>query len=131
MACPLWSEGRTDIWRKAKNGSFEATLSSPEDIGRITQWILDQGWIEQFRLAGEVEAQIKQREESQKKGKIKVNNWRDGYHTGFNSVNALPEGCLGNSEIKLKKKPGRKEGFSPKGFPSCTFKVDSYLRGPL
>ncbi|KAI0995004.1 hypothetical protein K3495_g13178 [Podosphaera aphanis] len=69
MACPLWSEGRTDIWRKAKNRSFEAMLNSPEDIGRITQWILDQGWIEQFRLAGEVEAQIKQREDLQKKGK--------------------------------------------------------------
>ncbi|KAI1007571.1 hypothetical protein K3495_g646 [Podosphaera aphanis] len=71
MASPLWSEGRTDIWRKAKSRSFEAMLNSPEDIGRITQWILDQGWIEQFRLAGEVEAQIKQREDSQKGKKSK------------------------------------------------------------
>ena len=66
MACPVWSKGRTKVWRKAKNRSFEAMMSNPEDIERITQWILEQGWIEQFRLAGEVEAQLKQREDSRR-----------------------------------------------------------------
>lgn len=66
MVCPLWSKGRTRVWRKAKNRSFEAMMSNPEDIERITQLILEQGWIEQFRLAGEVEAQLKQREDSRR-----------------------------------------------------------------
>ncbi len=34
-------------------------MNSPVDIARITQWILTQGWIEQFRLTGEVETAMK------------------------------------------------------------------------
>ncbi|KHJ33520.1 hypothetical protein EV44_g3676 [Erysiphe necator] len=61
MACPLKVRGRTDVWRKAKNRSFEAMISNPEDLGRITQWILDQGWFDQFRLAEVVEKVIQER----------------------------------------------------------------------
>ena len=63
MACPQWAKGRAEVWRKSKSRSFEEMMNSPEDIGRITQWILDQGWLEQFRLAGEVEREVKEREE--------------------------------------------------------------------
>ena len=60
MACPKWARGRGDVLRLAKNRSFEAMMNSPDDMARITQWILTQGWIEQFRLSSEVEAAVKE-----------------------------------------------------------------------
>ncbi|KAI0998080.1 hypothetical protein K3495_g10112 [Podosphaera aphanis] len=63
MACPQWAKGRAEVWRKSKSRSFEEMMNNPEDLGIITQWILDQGWLEQFRLVGEVERQVKEREE--------------------------------------------------------------------
>ncbi|KAI0999420.1 hypothetical protein K3495_g8776 [Podosphaera aphanis] len=61
MACPLRAKGRAEVWRKAKNRSFEAMMNDPEDLRRLTQWILDQKWLEQFRLAGEVERLVLER----------------------------------------------------------------------
>ncbi|KAI1003950.1 hypothetical protein K3495_g4261 [Podosphaera aphanis] len=55
MACPRWSKGRAEVWRKAKERSFKAMMNSPEDIARITQWIIKEEWLEQFRLAENVE----------------------------------------------------------------------------
>ncbi|KAI0995165.1 hypothetical protein K3495_g13018 [Podosphaera aphanis] len=63
MACPQWAKGRAEVWRKSKSRSFVEMMNNPEDLGRITQWILDQSWLEQFRLVGEVERQVKEREE--------------------------------------------------------------------
>ncbi|KAI0996447.1 hypothetical protein K3495_g11734 [Podosphaera aphanis] len=59
MTCPQWAKGRGEVLRRAKDRSFEAMMNSPADMARITQWILTQGWIEQFRLAGEVETAMK------------------------------------------------------------------------
>ncbi|KAI1004655.1 hypothetical protein K3495_g3557 [Podosphaera aphanis] len=42
MACPLKANGRAEVWRKAKDRSFVAMMNNPEDVGRITKWILDQ-----------------------------------------------------------------------------------------
>ncbi|KAI1003156.1 hypothetical protein K3495_g5049 [Podosphaera aphanis] len=67
MACPLKANGRAEVWRKAKNRSFEVMMNNPEDLGRITQWILDQGWFEQFRLTGEVE---RRRPERGRRGRL-------------------------------------------------------------
>ncbi|KAI1005846.1 hypothetical protein K3495_g2368 [Podosphaera aphanis] len=36
MACPLKARGRAEVWRRAKNRSFEAMMNNPEDIARIT-----------------------------------------------------------------------------------------------
>lgn len=47
---------------KAKSRSFEAMMNNPEDPRIITQWILIQGWLEQFRLAGKVERWVLERE---------------------------------------------------------------------
>ena len=68
MACPLRVTGRTGVWRKAKNRSFAAMMTNAEDLARITQWILDQRWLEQFRLASDVERLIQEREETRKCG---------------------------------------------------------------
>ncbi|KAI1003651.1 hypothetical protein K3495_g4555 [Podosphaera aphanis] len=59
MTCPQWAKGRGEVLRRAKDKSFEAMMNSPADMARVTQWILTQGWIEQFRLAEEVERAIK------------------------------------------------------------------------
>ena len=69
MACPLRVKGRADVWRKATIRSFEAMMNDPKDLARITQWILDQEWFEQFRLVGEVERLMLERgEEKRKRG---------------------------------------------------------------
>ncbi|KAI1004857.1 hypothetical protein K3495_g3360 [Podosphaera aphanis] len=59
LACHQWAEGRGEILRQAKDRSYEAMMKSPDDVARITQWILNKGWFEQFRLAREVEAVLK------------------------------------------------------------------------
>ena len=61
MACPRWSRGRDEVWRKAKDRSFQAMMNNPKDIARITQWILKERWLEQFRLVADVEATIEAR----------------------------------------------------------------------
>lgn len=67
MQCPRWAEGRAEIWRKAKIRSFQAMMDNPEDVKRITQWILDKGWMEQFRLTEETEAIVAEREKERKR----------------------------------------------------------------
>lgn len=59
LACHQWAEVRGEILRQAKDRSYEAMMKSPDDVARITQWILNKGWFEQFRLAREVEAVLK------------------------------------------------------------------------
>lgn len=61
LACPQWARGRGEVLRLAKDRSFEAMMNSSGDVARITQWILSQGWIGQFRLAGEVEAAMSEK----------------------------------------------------------------------
>lgn len=68
MACPQWSKWRGDWLRRAKKRSFQGMMNSHEDIARITQWILNQEWLEQFRLVRDVEAAITDTELSQRKG---------------------------------------------------------------
>lgn len=60
MTCPQWVKGRGEILRKSKDRSYEAMINSPADLARITQWILNEGWLEQFRLVGQVEAVMKE-----------------------------------------------------------------------
>ena len=60
MTCPQWAKGRGEILRKSKDRSYEAMINSPADVARITQWILNEGWLEQFRLVGQVEAVMKE-----------------------------------------------------------------------
>ena len=67
MQCPQWAAGRAEIWRQAKVRSFQAMMDNPDDVKRITQWILDQGWMEQFRLAEVTEAIVAQREKEKEK----------------------------------------------------------------
>ena len=75
LACPQWAGGRGDSLRRAKDRSFEAMMNSPEEVARITQWILSKGWIKQFRLAGEVEVAISDKIKRSRRGE-------DGIHTG-------------------------------------------------
>ncbi|CCU74263.1 hypothetical protein BGHDH14_bgh03408 [Blumeria hordei DH14] len=75
LACPQWANGRGGFLRQAKDRSFEAMMNSPEDMARITQWILNKGWIKQFRLAGEVEVAMSDKVNRSGRGK-------DGIHTG-------------------------------------------------
>lgn len=35
-------------------------IQRPEDVARITQWILDEGYLEQFRLVSQVEAVMRE-----------------------------------------------------------------------
>lgn len=67
MACTSWAKGRGEILRKAENRSFEAMMNYPKDIARITRWIQQEGWLEQFRLTVEVEATMREREEGKRK----------------------------------------------------------------
>ena len=61
MACPRWAKGRGEILRKSKDRSYEAMIQSPEDVARITQLILDEGYLEQFRLVSQVEAVMQEK----------------------------------------------------------------------
>ena len=61
LACPQWAKGRGEVLRQTKDRSFEAMMNSPDDMKRMTEWILSNGWLEQFRLAEEVEIAIKER----------------------------------------------------------------------
>ena len=70
MACPLRVKGRADVWRKTTIRSFEAMMNDPKDLVRITQWILDQGWFEQFRLVGEVEGRMLERGKEKEAGAV-------------------------------------------------------------
>ena len=47
--------GRGEVLLKARDSSFAAMMNSPDDIERVTKWILSKGLFEQFRLAGKVE----------------------------------------------------------------------------
>ena len=62
MSCPKWSIGRGEIWRQARNRSFEAMINNPSDMKRITRWILNHGWIEQFRMTNAVEMLLRERD---------------------------------------------------------------------
>ena len=43
-------------------------MNSAEDVARITQWIITEGWIEQFRLVGEVEKAVSEKMKRSGKG---------------------------------------------------------------
>ena len=68
LACPQWARGRGEVLRLAKDRSFEAMMNSAEDVARITQWIITEGWIEQFRLVGEVEKAVSEKMKRSGKG---------------------------------------------------------------
>ena len=53
--------------KKAENRSFKAMMNNPKDIAKITRWIQQEGRLEQFRLTLEVEAAMREREESRGK----------------------------------------------------------------
>ncbi|KAI0994032.1 hypothetical protein K3495_g14152 [Podosphaera aphanis] len=60
---PQRTQYLTREYRATADRSFVAMMNNPEDLGRITKWILDQKWLEQFRLAGEVERLVLERGE--------------------------------------------------------------------
>ncbi|VDB83841.1 BgtTE-56035 [Blumeria graminis f. sp. tritici] len=64
MSCPRWSNGRAEIWRQAKDRSYEAMINNLEDIKRIIRWILNHGWIEQFQMTKAVEMLLRERNRS-------------------------------------------------------------------
>lgn len=64
MSCHQWSNGRAEIWRQAKDRSFEAMINNPGDIKRITQWFLNHGLIEQFQMTKAVEMLLRERNRS-------------------------------------------------------------------
>ena len=61
MARPQWAKGRREVLQMAKDRSFEAMMNIPDGMKRITEWILSNGWLEQFRLAKEVEIAVNER----------------------------------------------------------------------
>lgn len=63
IACPKWVRGRGEIPRKSKDRPYEAMIQSREDVARITQRILDEGYLEQFRVVSQVEAATQERTE--------------------------------------------------------------------
>ncbi|KHJ30542.1 hypothetical protein EV44_g4290 [Erysiphe necator] len=75
MACPRWAKGRGEILRKAENRSFKAMMNNPKDVARITQWILNEGKLEQFRLIGAIETVLKQRGEEKKLRQTRTLQW--------------------------------------------------------
>ncbi|KAI1001879.1 hypothetical protein K3495_g6322 [Podosphaera aphanis] len=75
MTCPQWAKGRGEILLKSKVRSYQAMIQSPEDVARITQWILDEGYLEQFRLVSQVEAAMQEM-------RHKVGKGKDRIHTG-------------------------------------------------
>ena len=85
MFCPRWSNERGDFLRKSTTRSFTAMVNKDKDVTRIVQWIQKEGWLEQLRMIGEIEALIRRRDEMETQDK-------DGTHTGNNSVIALPRG---------------------------------------
>ncbi|KHJ32507.1 hypothetical protein EV44_g3156 [Erysiphe necator] len=88
LACPQWAKGRGEVLRRAKDRSYKAMMNSSEDVARITQRILHEGWIKQFRLVREVEAVQKKKENvKSRKGLGWITHWT-------HSVNALPKGKI-------------------------------------
>ncbi|KHJ32033.1 hypothetical protein EV44_g3928 [Erysiphe necator] len=87
MACPRWAKGRSEILRKAENRFFKAMINNPKGMARITQWILNEGKLEQFRLVGAIETVIKQRGEEKKLRQT----WTPHWHV---KANVLPKGKL-------------------------------------
>uniref|UniRef100_A0A9Q8PCU6 Reverse transcriptase domain-containing protein n=1 Tax=Passalora fulva TaxID=5499 RepID=A0A9Q8PCU6_PASFU len=55
LVCPRWSLGRGEWMAKARNRTIRALLNNAEDLRRITNWILEKGWLEQYRLVGAVQ----------------------------------------------------------------------------
>ena len=47
LTCLQWAKGRVEVLRQAKDRSFKAMMNSPDDMKRITEWVLCNGWIEQ------------------------------------------------------------------------------------
>jgi exonuclease III len=66
LRCPQWSEGRGEWRAKARDRSYQALISNPGDLQRITRWILRQGFIKQFSLAEETERWIETRQKEAK-----------------------------------------------------------------
>ena len=61
MSCSGWAEDRGEVLRKAKRPPFDAMMQDKDDLKKVTKWIISKGWIEQFRLAPQVEALLKAR----------------------------------------------------------------------
>lgn len=61
LTCYQWADGRGEMLRQAKDRSYEAMMNSPEDVARITNWILNKIWLEQFRPAEQVEASVNEK----------------------------------------------------------------------
>ena len=76
ISCPRWAKGRGELLRKSTTRSCEAMVNNVKDMTRIAQWIQKEGWIEQFRMTGEIEALIKQRGENGNTGQRRNPHWQ-------------------------------------------------------
>ena len=68
LACPQWPKGRGKVLQQAKDKSFEAMMNSLDDLKRIIELTLSNAWLEQFRLAEEVEIAVNKRMKPSGKG---------------------------------------------------------------
>ncbi|KHJ33356.1 hypothetical protein EV44_g3689 [Erysiphe necator] len=62
-------------------------MNSPEDVARITQWILHEGWIKQFRLVRSRGSTGKKENFKSRERLVWIKHWT-------HSVNALPKGRI-------------------------------------
>ena len=61
MTCPTWSAGRGLWLQRARVRTAQAVLNNREDLKRITQWIIQQGFLAQYKLVPAVEEEIQRR----------------------------------------------------------------------
>ena len=61
LTCPQWAKGKGEVLRQAKDKSFVAIMNSPDDMKSITEWVLSNDWLEQFRITEEDEIAVNDR----------------------------------------------------------------------
>ena len=64
MSCPRRAKGRGELPRKSTIRSLEAMVNNVQDMTRIAPSSQKEAWLEQFRMTGEIEELIGQREEN-------------------------------------------------------------------
>lgn len=67
LYCPGWAKGRGGWLRKARSKDIQSLLNDPEDVRRITRWIIQEGLIEQFKLSPVVERLVQERKKGQER----------------------------------------------------------------
>lgn len=68
LNCTKWVKGRSQWRAKARDRQYQAIIQDRQDIRRVTRWILNEDYLEQFSLAVETERWIERRERERRAG---------------------------------------------------------------